>query len=76
MAEAHSDVNRRVKLFLFQFCEVITVSWLKHLSGQVVLVLLDYLDHVTLCSKLKAAVMEQQQWPDICRLQGKLKYCP
>ncbi|KAK1900771.1 Ankyrin repeat and SOCS box protein 14 [Dissostichus eleginoides] len=51
------------------FCEVITVSWLKHLSGQVVLVLLDYLDHVTLCSKLKAAVMEQQQWPDICRLQ-------
>ncbi|XP_063766364.1 dynein axonemal heavy chain 12 isoform X1 [Eleginops maclovinus] len=51
------------------FCEVITVSWLKHLSGQLVLVLLDYLDHVTLCSKLKAAVMEQKQWPDICRLQ-------
>ncbi|KAF3856751.1 hypothetical protein F7725_017474 [Dissostichus mawsoni] len=55
--------------FIMTFCEVITVSWLKHLSGQVVLVLLDYLDHVTLCSKLKAAVMEQQQWPDICRLQ-------
>ncbi|XP_034535658.1 dynein heavy chain 12, axonemal-like [Notolabrus celidotus] len=51
------------------FCEVITVSWLKHLSGQLVLVLLDYVDHVTLCSKLKAAVMEQQQWPDICRVQ-------
>ncbi|XP_075996339.1 dynein axonemal heavy chain 12 isoform X2 [Genypterus blacodes] len=51
------------------FCEVITVSWLKPLSGQVVLVLLDYMDHVTLCSKLKSAVMEQQQWPSICRLQ-------
>ncbi|XP_022597877.1 ankyrin repeat and SOCS box protein 14 [Seriola dumerili] len=51
------------------FCEVITVSWLKHLSGHVVRILLDYADHVTLCSKLKAAVMEQRQWPDICRLQ-------
>ncbi|XP_075952046.1 ankyrin repeat and SOCS box protein 14 isoform X1 [Anarhichas minor] len=52
-----------------KFCEVITVYWLKDLSGQVVRVMLDYLDHVPLCSKLKAAVMEQQQWPDICRLQ-------
>ncbi|XP_019716002.1 dynein heavy chain 12, axonemal [Hippocampus comes] len=51
------------------FCEVITVSWLKHLSGHLVRILLDYVDHVTLCSKLKAAVMEQQQWGDICRLQ-------
>ncbi|XP_061796850.1 ankyrin repeat and SOCS box protein 14 [Nerophis lumbriciformis] len=51
------------------FCEVITVPWLKHLSGHVVRVLLDYVDHVTLCCKLKAALMEQQQWSDICRLQ-------
>ncbi|XP_018518841.1 dynein axonemal heavy chain 12 [Lates calcarifer] len=51
------------------FCEVITVSWLKHLSGHVVRILLDYVDHVTFCSKLKATVMEQPQWPDICRLQ-------
>ncbi|KAF0021321.1 hypothetical protein F2P81_026426 [Scophthalmus maximus] len=29
------------------------------------------MDHVTLCSKLKAALMEQRQWPDICRLQGE-----
>lgn len=55
---------------LCQFCEVITVSWLKPLSGHVVRILLDYMDHVTLCSKLKSAVTEQQQWPDICRLQG------
>ncbi|XP_047195092.1 dynein axonemal heavy chain 12 [Hippoglossus stenolepis] len=51
------------------FCELITVYWLKHLSGHIVGVLLDYVDHVTLCSKLKAAVMEQQQWPHICKLQ-------
>lgn len=50
---------------------MITVSWLKHLAGQVVRILLDYVDHVTFCSKLKGAVMEQQQWPDICRLQGR-----
>lgn len=56
-----------------QFCEVITVSWLKHLSGQVVRILLDYVDHVALCSKLKATVMEQPEWPDICSLQGELK---
>ncbi|KAM3621335.1 uncharacterized protein V6R79_009782 [Siganus canaliculatus] len=56
-----------------QFCEVITVSWLRHLSAQVVLVLLDYVDHVTLCCKLKAALMEQQQWPQICRLQESVR---
>ncbi|XP_061147575.1 ankyrin repeat and SOCS box protein 14-like isoform X2 [Syngnathus typhle] len=55
------------------FCEVITLSWLRHLSGHVVRVLLDYVDHVNMCSKLKAAVMEQQQWGDICRLQGELQ---
>ncbi|KAK2915461.1 hypothetical protein Q8A73_006055 [Channa argus] len=55
------------------FCEVITVSWLKSLSGHVVRILLDYVDHVTLCSKLKAAVMEQEQWPDICRLQENVR---
>ncbi|KAF7656335.1 hypothetical protein LDENG_00042860, partial [Lucifuga dentata] len=55
------------------FCEVITVSWLKPLSGHVVRTLLDYVDHVTLCSKLKLAVMEQRQWPDICRLQENVR---
>uniref|UniRef100_A0A3Q2PVX5 Ankyrin repeat and SOCS box containing 14 n=1 Tax=Fundulus heteroclitus TaxID=8078 RepID=A0A3Q2PVX5_FUNHE len=51
------------------FCEVITLTWLKHLSGAVVRVLLDYVDHVRLCCKLKAVLMEQKQWSDICRLQ-------
>ncbi|KAF7207745.1 dynein axonemal heavy chain 12 [Nothobranchius furzeri] len=51
------------------FCEVITVYWLRDLSGHMVRIMLDYLDHVTLCSKLKAALMEQKQWPEICSIQ-------
>ncbi|XP_048879143.1 dynein axonemal heavy chain 12-like [Brienomyrus brachyistius] len=51
------------------FCEVITVFWLRDISGLVVRILLDYVDHVQFCSKLKVALMEQKQWPDICRIQ-------
>ncbi|XP_062871748.1 dynein axonemal heavy chain 12 [Trichomycterus rosablanca] len=51
------------------FCEVITVSWFKHFTGQVVRILLDYVDHVTFCSKLKSILVEQKQWPEICRIQ-------
>ncbi|NXI52562.1 DYH12 protein, partial [Chloroceryle aenea] len=47
------------------FCEVITLSWLKHLSGKVVRVMLDYVDHVNICGKLKAVLKEQELWPDI-----------
>uniref|UniRef100_A0A9J7YQJ4 Ankyrin repeat and SOCS box containing 14b n=1 Tax=Cyprinus carpio carpio TaxID=630221 RepID=A0A9J7YQJ4_CYPCA len=51
------------------FCEVITVYWLKHISAQVVRIMLDYVDHVTLCSKLKSVLVEQKQWPEICKIQ-------
>ncbi|XP_068196568.1 dynein axonemal heavy chain 12 isoform X2 [Antennarius striatus] len=51
------------------FCEVITVSWLKHLSAQVVRIMLDYTDHVSFCTKLKNALEEQKQWPEICHIQ-------
>ncbi|KAM6248035.1 ankyrin repeat and SOCS box protein 14 isoform 2-T2 [Spheniscus humboldti] len=47
------------------FCEVITLSWLKHLSGKVVRVMLDYVDHVSICGKLEAVLKEQELWPDI-----------
>lgn len=52
-----------------QFCEVISVYWLKHLSAHVVRIMLDYVDHVTLCSKLKTILVEQKQWPEICKIQ-------
>ncbi|XP_069499779.1 ankyrin repeat and SOCS box protein 14 [Ambystoma mexicanum] len=47
------------------FCEVITLTWLRHLSGNVVRALLDYVDHVELCSKLKGVLLEQTLWPEI-----------
>ncbi|XP_040049330.2 dynein axonemal heavy chain 12 isoform X1 [Gasterosteus aculeatus] len=51
------------------FCEVITVSWLKHLSAQVVLIMLDYTDHVSFCTKLRDTLEEQRQWTEICQVQ-------
>ncbi|CAL8337483.1 unnamed protein product [Lota lota] len=51
------------------FCEVITVSWLRHLTGQVVRILLDYVDHVTLCSQIQSALRGQDQWAEICQIQ-------
>ncbi|XP_062315529.1 dynein axonemal heavy chain 12 [Osmerus eperlanus] len=51
------------------FCEVITVYWLKHISGLVVRIMLDYTDHVILCTKLKDILKQQKQWPEICEIQ-------
>ncbi|XP_071983391.1 ankyrin repeat and SOCS box protein 14 isoform X2 [Engystomops pustulosus] len=48
-----------------QFCEVITLTWLRHLSGNVVRVMLDYTDHVQFCSKLRETLMKQNLWPEI-----------
>ncbi|XP_046882040.1 dynein axonemal heavy chain 12-like [Hypomesus transpacificus] len=55
------------------FCEVITVYWLKDISGHMVRIMLDYVSHVTFCSKLKAALMEQKQWLDICKIQENVR---
>ncbi|XP_064162168.1 dynein axonemal heavy chain 12 isoform X1 [Anguilla rostrata] len=51
------------------FCEVVTVYWLRDISARLVRIMLDYVDHVTFCSKLKATLREQEEWPDICRIQ-------
>uniref|UniRef100_UPI00398F2944 dynein axonemal heavy chain 12 n=1 Tax=Pristiophorus japonicus TaxID=55135 RepID=UPI00398F2944 len=47
------------------FCEVITLNWLKHLSGKVIRVMLDYVAQVHFCSKLEAALEEQNEWSEI-----------
>ncbi|XP_012865826.1 PREDICTED: ankyrin repeat and SOCS box protein 14 [Dipodomys ordii] len=47
------------------FCEVITLSWLQHLSGKVVRVMLDYVDQVQICSKLKDVLQKQRLWSEI-----------
>lgn len=53
-----------------QFCEVITLNSLKHLSGRLVWIMMDYVDHVTFCSKLKAVLLEHKEWAEICQIQG------
>ncbi|KAL3064425.1 hypothetical protein OYC64_000650 [Pagothenia borchgrevinki] len=55
------------------FCEVITVSWLKHLSAQVVRIMLDYTNHVPFCTQLKDTLKEQKQWMEICHIQSNTR---
>ncbi|XP_075690040.1 ankyrin repeat and SOCS box protein 14 isoform X2 [Rhinoderma darwinii] len=47
------------------FCEVITLTWLRHLSGHVVRVMLDYVSQVEFCSKLQDTLVKQKIWPEI-----------
>ncbi|XP_035554152.1 ankyrin repeat and SOCS box protein 15 isoform X9 [Canis lupus dingo] len=47
------------------FCEFITVPWMKHLVGSVIRVLIDYMDYIPLCAKLKSALEVQREWPEI-----------
>ncbi|XP_015207984.1 ankyrin repeat and SOCS box protein 15 isoform X1 [Lepisosteus oculatus] len=48
------------------FCDFITVSWMSHLAGNLVKILLDYVNHVPICSKLKAVLGKQKEWAVIC----------
>ncbi|KPP56971.1 hypothetical protein Z043_125362, partial [Scleropages formosus] len=52
------------------FCDFISLSWLMHLAGCTVRILLDYVGRVTICSNLKAVLKKQRQWPEICQILG------
>ncbi|XP_036373985.1 ankyrin repeat and SOCS box protein 15-like [Megalops cyprinoides] len=52
------------------FCDFISLSCLVHLSGSVVRILLDYVSHVPICSKLKLILEKQREWPEICDILG------
>lgn len=45
-----------------------------HLSGKVVLILLDYTSHVHICSRLGAILEKQSEWPEIRRVLGECSY--
>ncbi|XP_063282954.1 ankyrin repeat and SOCS box protein 14 [Pelobates fuscus] len=47
------------------FCEVISVNWLRHLCGNVVRVMLDYMDQVQFCCKLREVLLDHELWPEI-----------
>lgn len=44
---------------------------MKHLAGPTVRILIDYMDYVPLCTKLKSVLETQREWPDIRQILGK-----
>ncbi|KAM9352622.1 ankyrin repeat and SOCS box protein 15-like [Symphorus nematophorus] len=47
------------------FCEFMSLCCIVHLSGSVVRILLDYVNHVHICSKLRCILEKQAEWPEI-----------
>ncbi|XP_076578690.1 ankyrin repeat and SOCS box protein 15b [Chaetodon auriga] len=47
------------------FCEFVSVSWLTHLVGSIVRILLDYVSHVSICPKLKRILKRTPEWDEI-----------
>ncbi|XP_050955330.1 ankyrin repeat and SOCS box protein 15-like [Labeo rohita] len=47
------------------FCDFMSLCCLVGLSGRVVLILLDYVSHVPLCSRLRSILEKQKEWEDI-----------
>uniref|UniRef100_A0A673AGU7 SOCS box domain-containing protein n=1 Tax=Sphaeramia orbicularis TaxID=375764 RepID=A0A673AGU7_9TELE len=54
-----------------QFCETVCTPGLHHVTGPIVSILLDYVGHVQLCSRLREALELRADWDDI-----KLKAYP
>lgn len=52
------------------FCDFISVSWLEHLAGRAVRILLDYVSHVCICSKLKTVLKKHKEWTEISYILG------
>ncbi|XP_050955332.1 ankyrin repeat and SOCS box protein 15 isoform X2 [Labeo rohita] len=52
------------------FCDFISVSWLAQFSGRAVRVLLDYANHVSICSKLKMVLKRHKEWDEISEILG------
>ncbi|KAG9490139.1 hypothetical protein GDO78_005822 [Eleutherodactylus coqui] len=52
------------------FCDFITVPWMKHLVGRVIRVLVDYMDYVPICIKLKSILEVQKEWAEIQEIIG------
>lgn len=48
-----------------QFCEFVSLCCIVHLAGRVVRILLDYVSHVHICSRLRLTLEKQTEWPEI-----------
>lgn len=56
------------RVFCLQFCEFMSLCCLMHLSGAVIRILLDYVSHVHICSKLRLILEKQREWTEICQI--------
>lgn len=50
------------------FCEFMSLCCIAHLSGRVVRILLDYVKHIHICSKLRLLLEKQKEWSDVCHI--------
>ncbi|XP_031721405.1 ankyrin repeat and SOCS box protein 15b isoform X3 [Anarrhichthys ocellatus] len=50
---------------VISFCEFVSVSWLTHLIGGVVRMLLEYVSHVDICPILKRVLEKTPEWDEI-----------
>uniref|UniRef100_A0A3Q3VPQ7 SOCS box domain-containing protein n=1 Tax=Mola mola TaxID=94237 RepID=A0A3Q3VPQ7_MOLML len=65
-ADLHNQVYRIYsQRDTITFCEFVSVSWLTHLVGGVVRVLLDYVGHVSICPNLERILRRTPEWDDI-----------
>ncbi|XP_062238260.1 ankyrin repeat and SOCS box protein 15b isoform X1 [Platichthys flesus] len=53
------------------FCEFVSVSWLTHLAGSVVRMLLDYVDYVRICPDLRRILERRPEWEEISDILSK-----
>ncbi|KAM7367081.1 hypothetical protein PAMP_015006 [Pampus punctatissimus] len=56
---------------IISFCEFVSVSWLTHLTGTVVRMLLDYVSHVSICTKLRCILEKRPEWDEISDILSK-----
>ncbi|XP_054862253.1 ankyrin repeat and SOCS box protein 15b isoform X2 [Amphiprion ocellaris] len=56
---------------IISFCEFVSVSWLTHLVGSVVRMLLDYVSHVSICSHLQRILERRPEWEEISEILSK-----
>ncbi|XP_069012872.1 ankyrin repeat and SOCS box protein 15b [Embiotoca jacksoni] len=50
---------------VISFCDFVSVSWLVHLAGSVVRMLLDYVSYVSICSNLRGILERRPEWDEI-----------
>ncbi|XP_033471045.2 ankyrin repeat and SOCS box protein 15b [Epinephelus lanceolatus] len=53
------------------FCEFVSVSWLTHLLGSLVRMLLDYVGHVSICPVLRNILEKRPEWDEISDILSK-----